>query len=91
MSTIRDLIEHIDELDEEDVIVAKGEWSSETEARSVHYSENFEIPPEVVESGFEYFLEVSVVWEVLGGFRDSPQVTLEQKCERVIHYAKFDA
>jgi hypothetical protein len=91
MPTIMDFINHIDDLDAEDVIFAKPDWHENAEARVFRLTEDFRAPPEAADLGFKYFLEVDVVHEVLEEFRNKPEVSLLTKCRRVIHYATYDA
>jgi hypothetical protein len=48
------------------------------------------MPPEVTADGFEYFLEVSVINEVLR-LLDGKGATDDKKLALVMHYAQFDA
>ncbi|MBX3262873.1 MAG: hypothetical protein KF782_24560 [Labilithrix sp.] len=57
MTTITDLIEHIDEFDAEDVIFAKPDWTEHAEARIFRLTEDHRSPPEATALGFRYFLE----------------------------------
>lgn len=91
MPTIIELIRDIDKFDPEDVIFAKPEWTVDADARIFRLTPEYHAPPEAEALGYEYFLEVDVIRQVLEEFRDKPDVTLEVKCRRVIYYAKFDA
>jgi hypothetical protein len=90
-TTIKDLIERIDEFDAEDVIFAKPDWTETAEARLFRLTEDNRAPPEAAALGFVYFLEVDLVRQVLEGFRGKPDTPLLAKVRRVIQYAKFDA
>lgn len=91
MTTILELIEHINELDAEDVIFAKPDWSENAEARVFRLTTDHRAPPEALALGFKYFLEVDVVRQLLDEFRNRSDAPLVEKCRRVIHYARFDA
>jgi hypothetical protein len=90
-TTLWELIEHIDELNDEDVIFAKPDWNENTEARIFRLTPDYRAPPEASALGFKYFLEVDVVRQVLEEFRNKLDVSPRAKCHRVIHYAIFDA
>ena len=91
MPKLLDLLATVDELDPEDVIFAKADWRPESEARVFRLTSDYRIPEEAKALGYDYFLEVDVVRQVLEEFRERPNVTLEEKCARVIHYAMYDA
>jgi hypothetical protein len=91
MFTIIELIARIDELDSEDVIFAKPEWHRNSEAAIFRLLEDGRAPTEAVKQGFKYLLEVDVARQVLEEFQRRPEATVEEKCDRVIHYAIYDA
>lgn len=91
VSTILDLISRIEELAQEEVICAKPGWTPDTEALVVALPEDCRIPEGVLAMGYEYFLEVDVIRQVLQEFQLRPDATARERCERVIHYARFDA
>ena len=91
MTKLCELIASVDQMDPEDVICAKPEWHSDSEARVFRLSEDYRVPDEAKAQGYEYFLEADVVRQVMEEFRGRPDVSIEDKCKRIIHYAKFDA
>lgn len=91
MTTLLEIIEHIHELDDEDVIFAKPDWTEHSEARIFRLTPDHRVPPEASALGFKYFLEVDVVRQVLEEFRNKFDASPLAKCHRVIHYAIFDA
>jgi hypothetical protein len=91
MGRLIDLIANIAQMDAEDVIFAKREWQPESDAKVFRLTEDYRVPEEAKELGYEYFLEVDVIRQVLEEFRDRVDAPLEEKCRRVIHYALYDA
>lgn len=91
MTTLIELIGQIDAMDAEDVIVAKPEWHRGSDARIVRLTDDYRVPEETTQLGYRYFLEVDVIRQVLGEFHGRFDVTLEEKCDRIIHYAVYDA
>ena len=91
MGRLIDLIANIAQMDAEDVIFAKREWQPESDAKVFRLTEDCRVPEEAKELGYEYFLEVDVIRQVLEEFRDRVDAPLEEKCRRVIHYALYDA
>lgn len=91
MAKLLDLIAKIDQMDPEDVICAKPEWSPDSEATTFRLTEDYRVPEEARALGYEYFLEVDVIRQVLEEFHDRPHASLSEKCMRVIQYAIYDA
>ena len=91
MAKLCELIASVDQMDLEDVICAKPEWRPDSEARVFRLTEDYRVPDEAKTQGYEYFLEADVIRQVLEEFHDRPDASIEEKCNRVIHYAKFDA
>ena len=91
MTTLLDLVENIDELNDEDVIFVRTEWSPRSEAALFKLTEDLRVPDEPKQLGLKYFLEVAVAREVLEGFASKPEATSIEKAERLIHYAILDA
>jgi hypothetical protein len=83
-------LENIDSLPGETFICARGSWTRHCEIKLVPYSDDLRIPDSVREEGFEYFLEVDTVREILEGFTPhSP--SLHQIVDFVLYYAEHDA
>jgi hypothetical protein len=91
MAKLCELIADVDQMDPEDVICAKPEWGPDSEARLFRLTEDYRVPDEAKAQGHEYFLEVDVIRQVLEEFRGRPDSSIEEKCKRIIHYAKYDA
>ena len=91
MMTLLDIIERIDQLNDEDVVFVRPEWSPESEAALFELTGDLEVPAEPKQLGLKYFLEVAVAREVLDGFASRPDATTREKAERLIHYATYDA
>jgi len=87
---LKEVIAELSALPVETYICARRPWTGESEAALVPFPEDLQIPAEVKERGFEYFLEVSTVNEVLEGFmKFSP--TPAQIFDFVLYYAENDA
>lgn len=41
--------------------------------------------------GFEYFMEIFLIKEFIEGLQGNEFSSIEKKCQRLIHYAEFDA
>lgn len=91
MAKLCDLIATVDQMDSEDVICAKPEWQPDSEARVFRLTADYRVPDEAKTQGYEYFLEVDVIQQVLEEFVGRSGASIEEKCRRVIYYAKFDA
>lgn len=85
---LRDVIEHIESFDDELTIYAAPEWTPESAVVLAQEPDVGGVPPEAVAAGMEYFLEIFIAKEVLGGLGG---LDLEGKTRRVIQYAKTDA
>jgi hypothetical protein len=98
--TIQDVILNIDELSEDAVIYAKKvdeKFQSDSEVALLEMSdEDLALPTKEVSEkycpGFDYFLEVFLVKEMVQEMQLDPQFkTVEQQVKRIIYYAEFDA
>jgi len=89
------LIERLDELEDEDTIYAREPWTEDSDAMVVPDPEPDPdaMPPEAVEAGMTYFLEVFLAREVVEGWTASlsEKPSLTATCRRVIAYAINDA
>jgi len=87
---LREIVDRISRESDALCIVAKQPWDPESEARLVRLTEGFKVPDELLQQGFEYFLEVSVALdEVLSGLEGT--LSPEQRFEAVLFYAENDA
>ncbi|WP_437718487.1 hypothetical protein WMF45_19885 [Sorangium sp. So ce448] len=91
MTSLLDLIAKIGQMDREDVIFVKPEWRPDSEASAFRLTEDYRVPDEARVLGYEYFLEVDTIQQILEEFRGRPDATLNEKCQRIIHYAMYDA
>jgi len=98
--TISEIIANIDNQSEEALIFAKrenGKFLPESEAVLVETTEDELGAPtnEIAEKycpGFEYFLEVYLVKDLVGALSATVGYkSLQQQIERIIHYAESDA
>ena len=87
---LQEIIDRIEEEDDDLCIVAKRPWHKDSDALLVRLTEDYRIPADAQNQGYEYFLEVHVALEeVLKGLLD--KLTLEQRLEAVLFYAENDA
>jgi hypothetical protein len=98
--TIKDYISKIDELSDDVTVFAKrinDQFIIDSEAVLLELTEDEESLPTKDISllkcpGFDYFLEVAIIKEVLEDFtEEKPKANLKQKAERIVYYAEFDA
>jgi hypothetical protein len=78
------------DLDDGLCIFAAKPWSGTSPAAVVPLDDKFSPPPEVVEQGLSYFLEVHICIEVLEVFGDR-QPSSDEKRNLLIFYAENDA
>ncbi|WP_437955260.1 hypothetical protein WME76_27455 [Sorangium sp. So ce119] len=91
MAKLLDLIAEIDQMDRGDVICAKPEWRPDSEARVFRLTEDYRVTDEAKALGYEYLLEVDTIRRILEEFRSRSDASINEKCERIIHYATYDA
>ena len=87
--TLEELVELIDTLDDEHVICVRPPWHAGSDALVVALEPGRRIPQSVTEAGFQYFLQVAVVREVLDVFKNRP-VTRAVTLKSLVHYAVHD-
>jgi len=86
MTTLRELIAHVDDLDDGAVIYASRPWSPQASAVVGAGDEH--------PDGHDYLLEVDLVREVLtvwSAWREDRLPTLDEAALAVIHYANHDS
>jgi len=101
--TLREAIARLDQLEDDATLYVAGrsdEWTAESDtgAGTAILSED-EITGDVSETlpaeaeGRTYFLEVAIAKEILGGWASNQarDPSLEERVERIIYYARFDA
>jgi hypothetical protein len=91
--TLLEVIRDLDSFPEESTIYSPEPWSVESEAIVEYRRDDEKLAKRAVELGYAYFLEIFIAKELLEGWAptQTSRPTLEQKTERVIHYAIFDA
>lgn len=95
LTTLIEIAAAYKELDAEDTIFAKKPWTGQSEA-VVMRDVDGRVPDEAKSLGLDYFLEISITNEFLDAWVDwsrtqGAEPTLEQKCQRLIQYATYDA
>ena len=91
MTRLIDIIAKLSDMDREDVICVRPEWSAESEAGVFRFGADYRVPEEAARLGLKYFLEVDVARQVLEEFTNRPTATLAERCARLIDYAERDA
>lgn len=84
------IIADLESIDSTLTIVAKRPWTANSDAHLVFLTDACHIPSNVLQAGFEYFLEVSIALdEVLGELAN--QLSPAQRVAAIIYYAENDA
>lgn len=87
-----EITRQIHRLDAEKTIYAKKPWLNDTEALLYNEPEERLVPSELQDQGYEYFLEVFIAQELIPDLSHAEaSFTLEQWCQKLIHYAESDA
>jgi len=88
-----DIVARLSEFDEYDTIYAAEPWTEDSDAMVATGLDTGRLPPEAVEAGFEYFLEIFISREVIEGWLASltEKPSLSETCKRLIEYATYDA
>ena len=91
--TLLETIRRLDSLDEESTIYAAEPWTADSQAIIAPEPDTGGLPAKAKKLGLAYFLEVFVARDFLeewiGNLDAEP--TLQEKCSRLIEYAKTDA
>jgi hypothetical protein len=87
--TLEELVELIDTLDDAHVVCARPPWHGGSDAQVVALEPGRRIPQAVTEAGFQYFLQVDVIREVLAVFANRP-VTRAVTLKSLVYYAVHD-
>lgn len=88
MPKLIEIVASLEDLDEDDVIFVRDEWTPEAKSRLFRLDDGGHIPAEATDAGFKYFLEVAIALEVVEPMKAA---TALEKCERLIYYATHDA
>jgi len=93
MTTLLELIQDLDSLDEGSTIYAREPWTAQSQVVVAPEPDSGGLPPEAQKHGLKYFLEVSLAREFLEDWVTNlhREPTLEEKCARLIEYAVTDA
>jgi hypothetical protein len=89
-TTLAEIVDSLETLDEKHCIFARKPWSTDTLATVGSLADDFTVPAEMADEGFEYFLEVHVATEVLEVF-EARQPTLHERRSLLLYYAENDA
>ncbi|WP_376748469.1 hypothetical protein [Kosakonia cowanii] len=91
--TLSDLIDQLDSFGEEKTIYAKQPWHPDTVATVADEPDDGGKPNEASKIGAEYFLEIFLANDFLGGWIShlDKEPTVEEKCLRLIKYAEDNA
>jgi hypothetical protein len=84
---IIDLIENIDNYDDDQVVYASEPWSAESKVEI--YNCKDKLPLEI--NNYSYFLEISIINEILDSLDNNEYPSISDKCNRIIKYAINDA
>ena len=92
-TSLGEVIKRLNTLDRDLTIYVKKPWNLTAKAIVAREPETGGLPKEASANGLEYFLEVSIAQELLSDWLKSQQAkpSLEKSCERLIHYAEYDA
>jgi len=88
--TLKEIIVHLNEFDENKVIFAQKPWSADSLAVVENLDEDLRIPAALKHNGYEYMLEIFIFMEVIGVLDDKKR-TLQNLIELIIYYSSFDA
>lgn len=84
------IIANLESADNTLTIVAKRPWTANSDARLVSLTDEYRIPNDVLQEGFEYFLEVSIARdEALGEL--AGRLSPAQRVAAMVYYAENDA
>jgi hypothetical protein len=89
--TLLETVRELASLDREGVICATEPFTQKSEVIIVTSSESGSVK-EMERPGFKYFLEVLIAQEIIEDWINSvaKKPTVQEQCERLIHYAIFD-
>jgi hypothetical protein len=87
---LSEMVRKIDLLGDNLAVCVRRPWEAAAETRVVELDSSLRVPQTILDEGFEYFLEVHVIKEVLQVLRGR-NVSVEDKTALLIHYAQNDA
>ena len=93
IARLGDVIDRIFEFDGEDTIYASEPWTEQSEVMLAREPNSGRLPPEALDGGLKYFLEVSIAQEFVEDWLASlnKRPSSSAVCQRVIDYAINDA
>ena len=89
--TLLEAVESLDLLDGQTTIYAAEPWTTTSQTIVAEEPKGGDLPVAVREAGLKYFLEVFIAREVLEDWITDSEPTLQDKCVRLIQYARNDA
>jgi hypothetical protein len=91
--TLADVLGSLDSFDAEDTIYAAEPWGKESKAIVTRELDTGGVPEEAQAQGMKYFLEIFIARELLEDWKPTlaKEPTRDIICERLIHYAIYDA
>jgi hypothetical protein len=84
-----DAIRHPDKINEMTICVRRP-WTADSDARLVLVAPMSKIPEQIIDEGYEYFLEGFILQEVLE-IPQAEEISDEEKIDLAIYYAENDA
>jgi len=93
MMTLLELVRNIDRAIDDDTIYARKPWTQTSPILMARESSSGGTPARARSLQLEYFLEVFIAREFLEDLRNvsGDPVAVEALCDRLIHYAIYDA
>lgn len=88
--TLAEVLDSLEALNEDNCIFARKPWRTDALAIVALLTDDFRIPAEMTDEGFEYFLEVHVAKDVLKVF-ENRQPTPQECRDLLLYYAENDA
>jgi hypothetical protein len=91
--TLLEVIRNLESFDGEGIICARKPWTENSQAVVIVEPGARRLPTEAEKLGLEYFLEVFIAREFFEDWTANldAKPTLQQKCARLIKYARNDA
>lgn len=92
-SKLIDIVANLESYDPELTIYATKPWTCNSETVMAPEPDQGGLPHEAESRGAEYFIEVFVAREFLKGWivSEARPTSAQEQCERLIHYAVYDA
>jgi hypothetical protein len=87
---LENILDLVEQLNDDDVIFAKKPWTFDSEAEVGQLDSSFKGPEEFESRGLVYFLEATLIREVLEVFGDY-KPTLTERRALLMYYAEYDA